>query len=76
MLFARLHHLPWQLTCLLFATVATATITPSNTSTVRPDVIEDTLPLAHAEDDGGKIADVIALTEEAANSVCRILVVV
>lgn len=65
---ARLHRLSWQLTCLLFATSATATISPSNTSTARPGWGDGTLPLARAESNGRKIANVIPLTQEAVNS--------
>lgn len=71
MLPARLHPLSWQLTCLLFATSATATISPSNTSTARPGWGGGTLPLARAESNGRKIANVIPLTQEAVNSVRR-----
>ncbi|KAI1664145.1 RING finger domain protein [Pyrenophora tritici-repentis] len=56
LLLARLHR---QLTCLLFATAAAASITPSNTSTARIYLGHVTLPLSHAESDGGKIADLV-----------------
>ena len=69
MVLVRLHQLPWQLTCLLLATSASAAILPSNTSTARPDLGDSTLPLAHADANGRKIANVIPLTQGAANSV-------
>lgn len=65
MLLARLHQ---QLTCLLLATPALAAISASNTSTARSD-LGPTLPLAHVDANGRKIADVIPLTQEAADSV-------
>ena len=71
MLLARLHQLPWQLIGLLLATPASAAISASNTSTLRPDLGRNTLPLAHADANGRKIADVIPLTQEAVNSVRR-----
>jgi len=66
LLLARLHR---QLTCLLFATAAAATISPTNSSTARPDLGDVTLPLSHAEADGGKIADLVPLTQQATRSV-------
>ncbi|KAA8615946.1 RING-finger-containing ubiquitin ligase [Pyrenophora tritici-repentis] len=68
LLLARLHR---QLTCLLFATVAAAaaSIAPTNTSTVRVNLGHGTLPLSHAEGDGGKIADLVPLTQQATRSV-------
>ena len=71
MLLARLHQLPWQLTCLLLATPALAAISASNSSTARPDLGRDTLPLAHADANARTIANFIPLTQEAANSVRR-----
>jgi hypothetical protein len=58
-----------QLTCLLFASVATAAISPSNTSTARPGFIDGTSSMDHPEGDGGKIADLIPLTKQAASAV-------
>ena len=69
MLLARLQRLPWQLICLWFASVATAAISPSNTTTARPGFIDGTSDMDHAEGDGGKIADLIPLTEQAASAV-------
>ncbi|EOA82931.1 hypothetical protein ACJQWK_04679 [Exserohilum turcicum] len=66
---ARLARLPWQLTCLLLAARATADIAPSNTSTARPDVMNGTLPLIHADGVDRTVADLIPLTQQAANSV-------
>ncbi|KAI2478625.1 RING-finger-containing ubiquitin ligase [Pyrenophora tritici-repentis] len=68
LLLARLHR---QLTCLLFATVAAAaaSIAPTNTSTARVNLGHGTLPLSHAEGDGGKIADLVPLTQQATRSV-------
>lgn len=77
---ARLARLPWQLTCLLLAARATADIAPSNTSTARPDVMNGTLPLIHADGVDRTVADLIPLTQQAANSVrgdptqCRVQV--
>ncbi|KAF1842528.1 uncharacterized protein K460DRAFT_346486 [Cucurbitaria berberidis CBS 394.84] len=58
----RLHRLQ---TCLLFASVATATITSSNTSTAGPR-FQGTIPLKHAEGDKAQIAQLVPLTREAA----------
>ncbi|KAI4614593.1 uncharacterized protein J4E87_009393 [Alternaria ethzedia] len=70
MLLVRPHRLPSRLACLLFATVATATISSSNTSTARTNLYDGTLPLTNAQgDDGTRIADLIPLTKDAANSV-------
>jgi hypothetical protein len=73
MLLAPLHRLPWQLTCVLFATVSAATISSTNTSTARPNLYDSTLPLADAQGDGTTIAEVIPLTKEAAKSVRQTL---
>ena len=62
MLSACLQCLPWQLACLLFATVATATITPSN-KTDTPYYISGTNALSHGQD---KIADLGPLTRAGA----------
>lgn len=51
---------------LLFATAATATISPSNTSTVDSSQFQGTLPLSHGNGDQAKIADLIPLTRQAA----------
>ncbi|KAF1947986.1 hypothetical protein EJ02DRAFT_461500 [Clathrospora elynae] len=68
MLLAGLQRLPWQLICLLFASVATATITPSNTSTIGPEPqFQGTLPLKSA--DGAQISQLIPLTRQAALSI-------
>jgi hypothetical protein len=75
MLLARPHPLLWQATCLLFATVSTASISSSNTSTARPNLSDGTLPLADTQADGSKIADLIPLTPEAAKSVRQTLFV-
>ncbi|CAN9112645.1 unnamed protein product [Alternaria alternata] len=61
--------LPWQLACVLFATVSAATISSTNTSTARPNLYDGTLPLADAQGDGNTIAELIPLTQEAAKSV-------
>ena len=65
MLFAQLPRLPWQLTCLLFASVATATITPSNSSTGGGGRFQGTLPLKH-DGEAQQIAELVPLTREAA----------
>ncbi|CAO2647711.1 Nn.00g086330.m01.CDS01 [Neocucurbitaria sp. VM-36] len=65
MLLGRLQRLPWPLACLLFASVATATITSSNTSTAGGR-FQGTLPLKHAEGDESQIAELVPLTREAA----------
>lgn len=70
MLLGRLQRLPWQLTCLLFASVATATITASNTSTAGGR-FQGTLPLKHAEGDQAQIAELVPLTREAAQRSVR-----
>ena len=69
MLLAPPHRLPWQLTCVLFATVSAATISSTNISTTRPNLYDGTLPLADAQGDGVTIADLIPLTKEATKSV-------
>jgi hypothetical protein len=69
MLLPCLQRLPWQLICLLFASVAAATISPSNTTTARPGFINGTSDMDHAANDGGKIADLIPLTKQAASAV-------
>lgn len=69
MLLARLTRLPWQLTCLLLAARATADISPSNTSTARPNLTPATLPLAHVEATDRVVGDLIPLTQQAVNSV-------
>jgi hypothetical protein len=63
MLFLHLQRLPWQLTCLLFATVVTATITPSNSSTAGQG--QGMVPLKHADGNQAHIADLVALTTAA-----------
>ena len=65
--------LPWQLACVLFATVSAATISSTNTSTARPNLYDGTLPLADAQGDGNTIAELIPLTQEAAKSVRQTL---
>ena len=72
----RPHRLPSRLAWLVFATVATATISSSNTSTARTNLYDGTLPLTNAQgDDGTRIADLIPLTKDAANSVRQTLFV-
>jgi hypothetical protein len=66
MLSACLQRLPWTLACLLFATAATATITPSN-KTDNPYYISGTVPLSHVKSDGqDQIAKLGPLTRAAA----------
>ncbi|KAH7078038.1 hypothetical protein BKA63DRAFT_277513 [Paraphoma chrysanthemicola] len=62
---ARVQRLPWSLACLLLATVATAAITPSNSSTAGGR-FQGTLPLQHADASQGQIAELVPLTREAA----------
>ncbi|KAF1837275.1 hypothetical protein BDW02DRAFT_157073 [Decorospora gaudefroyi] len=66
MLLARV---PWQLICLCFASIATANISPSNSSTERPYLSHGPLPLNRAESDRGRITDLIPLTKQAASTV-------
>jgi hypothetical protein len=66
MLHSHLQRLPWQLTCLLFATVATALITSSNT--VDNTWFAGTLPLKRVETDRqAQIAELVPLTRGAAS---------
>jgi hypothetical protein len=65
----RLSRLQRQLTCLLFASVATASISPSDSSTARPGFIDGTSAMDHAESNGGKIADLLPLTKQATSAV-------
>lgn len=66
MLSACLQRLPWTLACLLFATAATATITPSN-KTDNPYYTSSTVPLSHVKSDGqDQIAKLGPLTRAAA----------
>ena len=67
MLSSCLQRLPWQLTCLLFATVATAatTFTPSN-ATADDSWFQGTLALKHVETDSqAQIAQLVPLTRQA-----------
>jgi hypothetical protein len=78
MLLPRLQHLqrpqclPGQpalalaLALALGGTVASATIAPSNTSTVNARYFQGTLPLQHALGDGQQIAELVPLTREGA----------
>jgi hypothetical protein len=74
MLLSHLQRLPWPLACLLFATVAAATITPSNTSTAGGR-FQGTLPLKHADQDQAQLAELVPLTREAAQRTVRPLLV-
>lgn len=68
MLLSCIERLPWQLTCLLFATVATAaTISPSN-DTTDTRMFQGTLSLRHVETDRQEqIAELMPLTRRAAS---------
>jgi hypothetical protein len=65
MLLSHVQRLPWPLTCLLLATVATASISPSNSSTAGAR-FQGTLPLRRADADQAQIAELVPLTREAA----------
>ncbi|KAF1921014.1 hypothetical protein BDU57DRAFT_488312 [Ampelomyces quisqualis] len=65
MLLSRLQRLPWQLTCLLFATVATASISPSNASTAIAQ-FHGTLPLQEGVGTLAHVADLVPITNAAA----------
>lgn len=69
MLLGHVQRLPWQLTCLLFASVAAAVITPSNSSTAGGR-FQGTLPLKH-QGDGAQIAQLVPLTRVAAQRTVR-----
>jgi hypothetical protein len=59
-----------QLACVLFATVASATISPSNSSTAGGQ-FQGTLPLKHADGNQAKIADLVPLTRQAVQQTVR-----
>lgn len=65
MLLSHLQHLPCTLALALVAAVASATITPSNTSTVDQRYFQGTLPL-QGPGDGQQIAELVPLTREGA----------
>src|SRR5690242_11166463 len=65
MLLSHLQHLPCTLALALIAAVASATITPSNTSTVDQRYFQGTLPL-QGPGDGQQIAELVPLTREGA----------
>ncbi|KAJ4313673.1 hypothetical protein N0V94_006843 [Neodidymelliopsis sp. IMI 364377] len=66
MLLQRLQCLSGALILALIAAVASASITPSNTTTVNSSYFTGTLPLQHALGDGQQIAELIPLTREGA----------
>lgn len=65
MLLSRPLSVPCALALALVAAVASASITPSNTSTVSSRSFSGTLPLQHALGDGDQIAELVPLTREA-----------
>ncbi|KAJ4993138.1 E3 ubiquitin-protein ligase [Stagonosporopsis vannaccii] len=65
MLLSRLQHLPGTLALALVVAAASATITPSNTSTVDQSWFQGTLPL-QGPGDGQQIAELVPLTREGA----------
>jgi hypothetical protein len=75
MVLPLLHRLPWQLACLLFATVASATINPSNSSTALGQ-FQGTLPLQESVGTMAQIADLVPITRAAASQTVRFLVLV
>ena len=68
MLLTGLQRLPGALApaLALLATAASASITPSNTSTVNSRYFQGTLPLQHALGDGQQIAELVPLTRQGA----------
>jgi hypothetical protein len=62
-------------TWLLFATIATAAISPSNSSTVGGGQFPGTLPLQHADGDQAQIASLVALTKQADQATVRHILV-
>ncbi|KAF2032307.1 hypothetical protein EK21DRAFT_60911 [Setomelanomma holmii] len=65
MLLSHVQRPPWPLTCLLLASVSTATIAPSNSTTAVGN-FQGTVPLRHTDGDQAQIADLVPLTREAA----------
>lgn len=72
MLLSQLQRLPWQLMCLLFATVATATISPSNSSTAIGQ-FQGTLPLQEGVGSMANVADLVPITKAAATQTVRLV---
>lgn len=65
--------LPWQLVGLLFASVAAAAISPSNTSTVSSQFsFSGFLPLQHTDNGNAQIASLVPLTREATQRTVRL----
>jgi hypothetical protein len=71
MLPSRLQRTPWQLACLLFATTATASVAPSNSSTAGD--FQGTLPLQHADGNQAQMAEVVPLTQRAKQYTVRLV---